>query len=80
MSQLILDGYNIIHKIPHLRVHLNQGLEDARKALVNFMITWARTHNYKGSISIIFDGRDGIINTTQPLCGIKCIYTKTNYL
>jgi predicted RNA-binding protein with PIN domain len=41
------------------------------------MITWARTYNYKGSISIVFDGRDGNINTNQFLCGIKCIYTKT---
>jgi predicted RNA-binding protein with PIN domain len=77
MPQLILDGYNVIYKIPHLRDHLNQGLEDARKALANFMLTWARTHNYKGSISIVFDGRDGIINTNQSLCGVKCIYTKT---
>jgi predicted RNA-binding protein with PIN domain len=53
MSQLILDGYNIMYKISHLRDHLNQGLEDARKVLANFMITWAKSHNYKGSISIV---------------------------
>jgi len=41
------------------------------------MITWARTHHHKSSISIVFDGRDGIINSSQSLCGIKCIYTKT---
>jgi predicted RNA-binding protein with PIN domain len=77
MAQLILDGYNIIHKVPQLRDHLNQSLEDARKALANFILTWARTHHHKGSISIVFDGRDGIINSSQSLCGIKCIYTKT---
>jgi predicted RNA-binding protein with PIN domain len=77
MQQIILDGYNVIHKIPQLQSHLNHSLEDARKALANFIITWARTHNHKGSISIVFDGRDGIINSRQSLCGIKCIYTKT---
>ncbi len=77
MQQIILDGYNIIHKIPHLQSHLNHSLEDARKALANFIITWARTHHHKGSIAIVFDGRDGIINSSQALCGIKCIYTKT---
>jgi len=77
MPQLLLDGYNVIHKIPQLRDHLTQSLEDARKALANFMMTWARTHNHKGSIIIVFDGRDGIINSNQSLCGIKCIYTKT---
>jgi len=77
MPQLILDGYNIIHKIPQLQNHINHSLEDARKALATFIITWARTHNNKASISIVFDGRDGIINSSQPLCGIKCIFTKT---
>jgi predicted RNA-binding protein with PIN domain len=77
MPQIILDGYNIIHKIPQLQSHLNHGLEDARQALASFMITWARTHHNKTSISIIFDGRDGIISSSQSLCGIKCIYTKT---
>jgi predicted RNA-binding protein with PIN domain len=77
MPQLLLDGYNVIHKIPQLQSHLNHSLEDARQALASFMITWARTHHNKASISIVFDGRDGIINNSQSLCGIKCIYTKT---
>jgi predicted RNA-binding protein with PIN domain len=77
MPQLLLDGYNVIYKIPQLQSHLNHSLEDARQALANFMITWARTHHNKASISIIFDGRDGIINSSQSLCGIKSIYTKT---
>ena len=77
MSQLILDGYNVIHKIPQLRDYLDRNLEDARKALANFMITWARTHNYKGKISIIFDGRDQVYsNRSGNLCGISCIYSK----
>ena len=77
MPQLILDGYNVIHRIPQLRDHLTQNLGNARRALANFMIARTRTYNYKGKISIVFDGRDGIINTNQPFYGIKCIYTKT---
>jgi predicted RNA-binding protein with PIN domain len=77
MSQFILDGYNVIYKISQLRHHLEISLEDARTALASFVLTWCRTHNHKGSITIIFDGRDGIINSNQSLCGIKCIFTKT---
>ena len=77
MKQLILDGYNVIHKIPELASHLNAGLEEARKALANFMATWRRAHAYNGTICIVFDGRDGIVSNNQSLCGIKCIYTKT---
>ena len=76
MAELILDGYNVIHKIPSLRNHLKRSLEEARKALANFIITRASSYD-KSSISIVFDGRDGIINTGSVLSGIKCIYTKT---
>ncbi|MFH1868130.1 MAG: NYN domain-containing protein [Candidatus Omnitrophota bacterium] len=77
MQQLILDGYNVIHKIPQLAAHLSVSLESARKSLANFMLTWKRTHAYRGEICIVFDGRDGILNSGEALCGIKCIYTKT---
>ena len=79
MSQLILDGYNVIHKIPHLAAHLNSSLENARKALANFMTTWRQTRGYNGAICIVFDGRDGIISSSENLCGIKCVYTKTKH-
>ena len=77
MKQLILDGYNVIHKIPELASHLNASLEEARKALASFMATWKRTNTYNGTICIVFDGKDGIVSNDQSLCGIKCIYTKT---
>lgn len=77
MQQLILDGYNIIHKIPQLAAHIKTGLEGARKALANFMLTWKQTHGYNGAIYIVFDGREGIISNNENICGIKCVYTKT---
>ena len=78
MSQLILDGYNVIHKIPQLRHHRDKSLEDARMALASFVLTWGRTHSHKGKITIVFDGRDTVCsNAGNSLCGVSCIYTKT---
>jgi predicted RNA-binding protein with PIN domain len=77
MSQIILDGYNVIHKIPQLKHNLENSLENARTSLANFVMTWTKTHTHKGSIAIVFDGRDGIINSSQSICGTKCIFTKT---
>ena len=78
MNQLILDGYNVIHKIPQLRQHLDKSLEDARMALASFVLTWGRTHSHQGKITIVFDGRDTVCsNTGNNLCGVSCIYTKT---
>lgn len=71
-----MDGYNVIHKIPRLRNCLKQNLEQARKALANFIITRAKGYD-KNSIFIVFDGRDGIINIDPAISGIKCLYTKT---
>ena len=77
MADIILDGYNVIYKIPQLRQHLDKSFEDARMALASFVFTWGRNHSNRGKITIVFDGRDGLVNTSQSLCGIKCIYTKT---
>ena len=78
MNQLILDGYNIIHKIPQLKHHLDKSLEDARMALASFVLTWGRTHGHQGKITIVFDGRDTVCsNAGNSLCGVSCIYTKT---
>ena len=77
MKQFILDGYNVIHKIPQLAAHLSTSLEKSRKSLANFMLNWKMQHAYNGKICIVFDGRDGIIGNSGSLCGIKCIYTKT---
>ena len=78
MNQLILDGYNVIYKIPQLRQHLEKSLENARIALASFVLTWGRTHNHKGKITIVFDGRDSICsNAGNNLCGVNCVYTKT---
>ena len=78
MSQLILDGYNVIHKIPQLSQHLDKSLADARMALASFVLTWGRTHSHQGKITIVFDGRDTVCsNAGNNLCGVRCIYAKT---
>ena len=78
MADIILDGYNVIYKIPQLRQHLDKSLEDARTALASFVFTWSRTHSNRGKITIVFDGRDTICsNAGNNLCGVSCIYTKT---
>lgn len=75
MRQLILDGYNIIHKIPELEENLGSSLESARAALAGFMAGWKSRHARNCSICIVFDARGGE-NNDEILCGIKCVYAK----
>jgi len=62
MKTIILDAYNVIHKLPELSVKLECSLLEARKALLNLMVDWKQTHGYRGNIYIVYDGTDGVIN------------------
>jgi predicted RNA-binding protein with PIN domain len=71
MKQLLLDGYNVIYELPVLKKNLMVSLEDSRTALVNFMQVWVNNHAFKGKISIIFDGTDGLSSDNQSLISNK---------
>lgn len=78
MKKIILDGYNVIHKLPMLTVKLDQGLEASRLALAQLLSTWCRRYS-NADICIVFDGRDRESPQTSPntIAGIKCIFTRT---
>ena len=75
--KIIVDGYNVIHAIPRIEGYLGKSLEDARKALADFLVTWQRKRKYKGKICIVFDGKDEFYSANATLGGIQCIFTKT---
>jgi predicted RNA-binding protein with PIN domain len=78
MEILILDGYNVIHKIPKLEKHLNISYEDARMVLINFIKIWKYEHKFNDKIYIVFDGEDGFIKQSETFYNnIICIFTKT---
>ena len=78
-KKLILDGYNVIYKIPALTAKLKDSLAASRDTLAQYLLDWKRFHpNY--DISVIFDGRDSIsLNYSHTnLKGIDCYFTKSN--
>ena len=76
MKIILLDAYNVIHKIPELSVNLEKSLRAARRALLAFMVDWKQINGYKGSIYIVYDGQDDIVNSEgSKLWGIKCFFT-----
>lgn len=80
MSEIyILDGYNVIGKIPRLReIKLSRGLLEARKALAAMLsnINHSRP-NIK--FKIIFDGKTGDMSDYSKvyLQGIECFFTRS---
>ncbi|MFH1836848.1 MAG: NYN domain-containing protein [Candidatus Omnitrophota bacterium] len=78
MKTIILDAYNVIHRIPELSAKLEISLREARRALLNLMIDWKRSRGYKGSICVVYDGQDGVVNAEgSKSWGIKCIFTSS---
>jgi predicted RNA-binding protein with PIN domain len=75
---IILDGYNVIHRIPELQQFLNQDLATARTQLFRFCSNWLATRRDFGLFYIVFDGQSGVVgNDYQPGAGIRTVYTNT---
>jgi len=76
MKTIILDGYNVIHKISGMKEKLAESLEAARKALALYLSGWRRRYP-NARVSIVFDGRDNGFPSEQntKLAGITCVFT-----
>jgi len=77
MNLLILDGYNVIHKIPGLQFSSPGGLRRSREALIDYLE--ARKERWSGSyeVLVVFDAQKGPEDQLRRLSvkGIKIHYT-----
>jgi predicted RNA-binding protein with PIN domain len=74
---LLVDGYNVINRVPELRPSLEVGLENARLRLALQVSTWNRTHPSYECV-IIFDGDERYTGApNQDLAGVRCLFSKT---
>ena len=63
----LVDGYNVIRRLPRLRAAEQRSLADGRAALLDWLVPRFRTTAHR--LVVVFDG-DGPAETTQPLrCG-----------
>lgn len=76
---LLVDGYNVINRIPGLGTSLEGGLENARNTLALHLSAWTRLHPGFECV-IVFDGNPQFLNSqAQRLSGIRCIYSRTSH-
>lgn len=74
---LLIDGYNVIHKIPELKAALAGGLESARQKLALLVSTWRHGHPQTECV-IVFDGDHQFSGSrTSSLSGIRCLFSQT---
>jgi predicted RNA-binding protein with PIN domain len=76
---LLVDGYNVINRIPDLKVSLDGGLQNARNRLALQVSTWSHEHPGVECV-IVFDGAFQYSGgRDQRIAGIRCIYSMTSH-
>lgn len=76
---LLIDGYNVINRIPELKLCLDGGLENARLKLALLMSAWSHGHPGTECI-IVFDGDLQFAGSRdQRLAGIRCIFSRASH-
>jgi predicted RNA-binding protein with PIN domain len=73
---LLLDGYNVIHKIESLEKELRQGLQNARQKLAFFLLDWKKRKNFKGKLAVVFDGQsENFLDVNETIGDVKFYYS-----
>jgi predicted RNA-binding protein with PIN domain len=76
---LLVDGYNVINRVPELRPSLEGGLENARTRLALQVSSWHRTHPACEPV-IVFDGDAKYAGgPDQRLAGVRCVFSQTTH-
>lgn len=72
---LLVDGYNVVNRVPELRTSLDGGLQNARNRLALQVSTWSHEHPGVEPI-IVFDGRFQLSGgREQRIAGVRCIFS-----
>jgi predicted RNA-binding protein with PIN domain len=76
---LLVDGYNVINRVPGLKPSLESGLENARSRLALQISTWSQTHPGVECI-LVFDGDKKFAGgRDQRLAGIRCVFSPASH-
>jgi predicted RNA-binding protein with PIN domain len=76
---LLVDGYNVINRVPELKPSLDGGLESARNRLALQISTWSQTHPAIECV-IIFDGDLQYAGSRDSRrAGIRCIFSRASH-
>ena len=74
----MVDGYNVIHRVPRWERLLDISLEQAREALLGYCARWIRERGDAWLIYVVFDGKSDVHHEERghgP--GVRAVYTRT---
>jgi predicted RNA-binding protein with PIN domain len=72
--RVIVDGYNLIHKMPALAALVGSDLEQARQHLVAQLAGYRSTHNVR--VTVVFDGRGLSQPRGRGPAGVEVVFSR----
>jgi len=74
---IVVDGYNVIRRLPELRERERLGLEAGRAALVEMLAAYRRARGHH-RITVVFDGGANPVGSggTERVAGIEIRYSR----
>lgn len=75
---VVLDGYNVIHRVPELEALLSDSLQAARRGLLRICADWISRRKDVWQFVIVFDGDSSVVGgNAESAPGVRSIYTKS---
>ncbi len=76
---VIVDGYNVIYRIPRFKVQLDRSLQAGREALLRYCSEWKTRKRDVDRFYVVFDGDSSVVGgeATASAPGVRAIYSKT---
>ena len=69
MTTMILDGYNVIGRVPELNRLWDRDARTAREALVSLCREYRAKRKDVDRLCVVFDGKEAYVDWPQPLLG-----------
>jgi len=74
---MIVDGYNVIHRVPRFCGLMDTSLESARKALLQYCAEWITMRNDVWQFCVVFDGDSSVADSYgQTARGVRALYSR----
>jgi len=76
---VIVDGYNVIYRVPRFKAQLDRSLQAGREALLRYCSEWKARRRDVDRFYVVFDGDSSVmggeIAASAP--GVRALYSKT---
>ncbi len=75
---VLIDGYNVLHRVPAWSEQLERSLERARESLLVYCSAWRQRHRDVDRVVVVFDGDSSVADgRTGSAPGVLALYTES---